>query len=126
MKGGNAPGFLFNTHYILTFDDQGIISGFSGCNNFTGHYTLTGQKMRDGSNGMTIGPLVSTQKICMDKGNDEALFLQILQNAKRYDVYPQSVDNIHWDTILFISDKNDNPIYNFMVYARTDSPFTSG
>ncbi len=49
------------------------ISGFAGCNDYSGPYKL------DGSN-LTVGPLVSTKKACEQAVMDqEAAFLTALQ-----------------------------------------------
>ncbi len=119
--GGNAPGFLWNTHYTLTFDNQGTISGFSGCNNFTGHYTLTGENMTFGRKGIVIGPLSSTQKDCSDISGDETVYLNVLQNASLYETFDLSPYPGHDMPTLNLINKN-----NFIYYGRTTENWTSG
>ena len=56
---------------VFTADDQ--VSGFAGCNDYSGPYKL------DGSN-LTVGPLISTKKACEQAVMDqETLFLTALQ-----------------------------------------------
>jgi heat shock protein HslJ len=45
--------------FTATFADDGTVSGSSGCNTFSGSYTLDG-------NSLSFGPLASTQMACAD------------------------------------------------------------
>ena len=67
---------ISETELILSFDaDKQRLSGFSGCNRFTGSYTL-------GKNAIKIGPLVSTKKMCPEESNSiESEMLDALNNA---------------------------------------------
>src|SRR5437764_302237 len=42
----------------ITFAPDGTLSGFGGCNDYSGSYTVSGQSLTIGSN------LISTQKAC--------------------------------------------------------------
>ncbi len=44
-----------------TFGADGALSGSGGCNEFTAEYTVSG------SDGLTIGPIAATRKICSDE-----------------------------------------------------------
>jgi heat shock protein HslJ len=64
----------------LQFVKDGTLSGFAGCNNYSGSYTVSGQKM-------TIGPLASTQKACEQTVmNNETKYLQQLSTVNAYNV----------------------------------------
>jgi len=53
----NAP--LSGTEITLAFSADGQVSGSGSCNNYNGSYQLEG-------NQLTLGPLVTTQKVCED------------------------------------------------------------
>lgn len=59
------------------------LSGFGGCNQFTGRYQTTGSQL-------SVSPLASTQRACegflMDQ---EFRYLTALQGARRYEIDPQ-------------------------------------
>jgi heat shock protein HslJ len=61
----------------VTFDKKGRVFGDSGCNRFTGGYTVSGDRI-------TIGPLASTMMFCEGKMDAEAAFLNKLQNVVSY------------------------------------------
>jgi len=82
----------------LTFSQDGTLSGYGGCNNYNAPFTLTGQTLPKGS-GITVGPLVSTKRICAMYSEQENSYLQILQNAVAYVVYGNK---------LTITDKTGN------------------
>ncbi len=59
----------------ITFTDDGQVFGDSGCNRFTGGYSVKGDRI-------TIGPLASTLMACPERRmNAEASFLTRLQAA---------------------------------------------
>lgn len=51
-------GIIDNAHLTLAFGDSGKLSGFSGCNRYSGAYQLDGNKL-------IIGPLISTRMACV-------------------------------------------------------------
>ena len=56
----------------LTFADDGTLSGFAGCNTYTGSFTLDGSAI-------DIGPLATTRMACQPPGSDiEAVYLPAL------------------------------------------------
>ncbi len=62
----------------LTFDSDGSVYGDSGCNRFTGGYTIKGDRIK-------IGPLASTLKACPEPiMGAEMAFLTTLQSAKTF------------------------------------------
>lgn len=65
----------------LTFDQkENILSGFSGCNRFSGKYTL--------ENGLIkIGPLASTRMFCQEAANQlESEFLELLSKIDEVNI----------------------------------------
>ena len=60
--------------------DSGRLSGFAGCNNFSGGYTLDGDQLK-------IGPVASTQMACPEPGSSiESAFHAALSGTLRYAV----------------------------------------
>jgi heat shock protein HslJ len=82
-QGGTAPILMTNVQINIIFDNAGNFQGSTGCNNYNGQYTLSGQQMFNGM-GMTIGPIASTNKYCADSANTEATYFQILQKTTSY------------------------------------------
>ena len=85
LQGGSAFTFPTNLQITATFDKNGNVAGFAGCNNYNAPYTLSGQQLYTGM-GMSIGPITSTQKFCEGASDTETTYLQILQNARTYTV----------------------------------------
>ncbi|MEI7433979.1 MAG: META domain-containing protein [Methanomicrobiales archaeon] len=105
-QGGTAPVQIMSPQITAVFTNQSGIYGFSGCNNYNGQYTLTGQVLPNGK-GITIGPLASTMMYCADTANTETTYLQILQAAKSYTV------NVNQELTI-----TDN-LGSVLVYQRT-------
>jgi heat shock protein HslJ len=60
--------------------ESGRLSGFAGCNNFSGSYTLAGDQLK-------IGPVASTQMACPEPGSSvETAFHKALSGNLRYAV----------------------------------------
>ena len=74
-----------NVQITLKFNNDGTLSGFSGCNNYNGGYKLTGNTTEFGKT-ITIGPLASTAMYCADTANLESSYLSILQQTKTYSI----------------------------------------
>jgi heat shock protein HslJ len=73
---------LTGTTLTAEFGKDGILSGNSGCNTYTGSYKVTG-------NQITIGPLASTMMACSDPEGvmeQEAQYLAALQSAATYQI----------------------------------------
>ena len=73
------------TEITLTVFTDGTLAGYSGCNNYNGPFTLTGQITPKG-NGIAIGPVASTKKFCQAYADQETMYLAILQKAVAYNV----------------------------------------
>lgn len=82
-QGGAAPVLMTNVQININFDNAGNFQGNTGCNNYNGQYTLSGQQMFSGK-GMTIGPIASTKKYCAEVANTETTYFQVLQKTTSY------------------------------------------
>ncbi len=85
LQGGTAFTYPTNAQITATFDNQGNVAGFAGCNNYNARYTLSGQQLYTGM-GISIGPVVSMRKFCTDMGNTETTYIQIFEKAVTYTV----------------------------------------
>ena len=83
--GGGTMPVIPNVQITLTFNNDGTLSGFGGCNNYNANYILTGQTTEFGKT-ITIKPIISTQKFCADTSDLESTYLNNLQNAKTYSI----------------------------------------
>jgi heat shock protein HslJ len=75
-------GVLEGTTLTASFNEDGTLSGNSGCNQYNGSYTVDGDQI-------TIGPLASTMMMCSDPAevmDQEAQFLAALQSAANYEI----------------------------------------
>ncbi|MDD1696030.1 MAG: META domain-containing protein [Methanoregula sp.] len=82
---GKIPVISNTKGITLTFNNDGTLSGFSGCNNFNGGYTLSG-KTTDFGKGISIGPLASTKMYCADTADFETAYLNNLQQTLTYSI----------------------------------------
>jgi heat shock protein HslJ len=87
FQGASTPLDATDTQITATFDNKGQASGYGGCNNYGGPYTITGQVLPTGT-GISIGPVTSTMMYCVDSSNTETLYLKILGSAVSYTVFP--------------------------------------
>ena len=87
--GGSTP-VIPNTQLTLTFNNDGTLTGFAGCNNYNGKYVLSGQTT-DFGKAISIGPIASTKMYCADTMNLETTYLTILQNTNTYSITNNSM-----------------------------------
>jgi heat shock protein HslJ len=73
------------TEITLVFNADGGLTGYGGCNNYFGTYTLT-KTMTMFGDGISIGPLASTKKYCEINGQQETTYLSVLQSAHAYSI----------------------------------------
>jgi heat shock protein HslJ len=91
-------GVITDTTLTAEFGMDGTLSGSSGCNNFSGSYTVDGQKIK-------IGPLASTMMACEDPEGvmeQEAQYLAALQMAETYQVEGQVLELRRSDGTLLV------------------------
>ncbi len=86
MAYNNGQGGLVSTitgsNVTATFDDNGGLSGFAGCNNYTASYEVTADTIG-------IGSGVSTRKFCTQPEGvmaQETAYLQALEMAEVYTI----------------------------------------
>ncbi len=73
---------IINTELTLTFGDDGVVSGSSGCNTFSGPYTNSNQTI-------SIGPLATTLMACVEPegiSEQEADYVTALQNSTTWQI----------------------------------------
>jgi len=73
------------TDISLTFNPDGSLTGYDGCNNYFGSTTLTGMTTPKG-NGMTISNIASSKKYCETLAQQETMYLAILGKTMAYNV----------------------------------------
>ncbi len=68
-------------HYLTMYFGPGTgrVSGFGGCNQYNGPYTLVGDSL-------TIGPVVSTKMACVESMDLESRFLNTLPALTHWQV----------------------------------------
>jgi putative lipoprotein len=68
----------------LAFDEQGAVSGSTGCNTFSGEVAVDG-------NALSFGPLVTTRMACADPAANaqEEAFLSAMEGVSGYTVDDQ-------------------------------------
>jgi heat shock protein HslJ len=63
----------------VTFSSDKNINGFGGCNNFSGGFTLTKDKLK-------TGMIAATEMFCESRMDTESEFLKTLQKSERYNI----------------------------------------
>jgi heat shock protein HslJ len=87
VNNGNAAvsSVPASVDLTATFGTDGQVTGSSGCNTFSGPYTLTGDTI-------SIGPLASTRKACAaDAMTLETQYLTALQASKAVELAPTTL-----------------------------------
>lgn len=95
--GAVSPGEGRELHMILKGEDQ--VGGYAGCNQFTGSMTVTGD-------GLSVGPIASTRRMCQGVMEQEDAFLQALESAQRYTISGEdlAIENAYGEvTMRFIA-----------------------
>ena len=80
LPGPQSAALARLTRPVTVRFESGRLSGFAGCNNFSGSYQLDGDRL-------TIGPVASTQMACPEPGSSiENAFHAALAGTLRYAV----------------------------------------
>ncbi|HTO74238.1 MAG TPA: META domain-containing protein, partial [Gemmatimonadales bacterium] len=79
----------------LLLTSQRNVSGYSGCNQFTGTYTVSGDTLR-------FGPLATTRAACMGSARLEQQYLQALAAVNRYVLTTDSLTLFQGSTPLAV------------------------
>jgi heat shock protein HslJ len=75
---GSSP--VTGSTVSMRFDRDGRLSGSTGCNSFSGKYTLTGE-------GISLSPLAMTRKACAPElMTQEQTVARLLKGVTRFDV----------------------------------------
>ena len=82
IQGGTAITYP-NGEITLTIQPDGTLYGNTGCNNYNGPFTLTGETPPRGK-GIKIGPVSSTKMYCRSYAEQESLYLNILSTVMAY------------------------------------------
>jgi heat shock protein HslJ/uncharacterized lipoprotein YbaY len=78
----NGKGLVDRSRATLNFGVDGRVAGRASCNNFTAQYTLTGEAL-------TVFKAAGTMMACEPAlMAQERLFLDVLQNVRRFDLRP--------------------------------------
>ena len=85
MVGGGQNPRIPNEKLTITFNNDGTLTGFGGCNNYFGSYTVTGQTSKFGKT-ITIGNLGSTQMYCAETSDLELTYLNLLRSTMAYSI----------------------------------------
>jgi|WetSurMetagenome_2_1015567.scaffolds.fasta_scaffold79703_4 heat shock protein HslJ len=85
MVGAGTTPAIPSAKITLTFNNDGTLSGFGGCNDYNANYVLTG-KTTDFGKTISIGPIISTKKFCAITSDQESTYLNNLQNAETYSI----------------------------------------
>ncbi|MXO60303.1 META domain-containing protein [Altererythrobacter salegens] len=74
----DRTGVIDNSNVTVMFGSDGTVSGSTGCNTFTGKYTVDGATL-------SIGPLAMTRRACIPAlGEQETRFVKVLQDVSSW------------------------------------------
>lgn len=95
--GGTVTSALPEVEANLTFNDDGTLTGTSGCNEFGGSYTVDGNKI-------TFTDIVSTLKLCDEPlmGQEEAITQALLETAT-YQIEGNTLTITNKDRVLVLT-----------------------
>jgi heat shock protein HslJ len=95
-EGSTSPALTENESG-LTFNEDGTLSGNSGCNGFGGEYTVDGDQIE-------FGPISSTLMLCDSPimGQEEAFF-QVLMETATYEIEGDRLTITNDDRVLVLT-----------------------
>jgi heat shock protein HslJ len=85
VGGGSMPIIATNAQPTIIFNSDGTLSGNTGCNNYFGSYTLTGETGKFGKS-ISISDIGSTKMYCADISNNEMSYLNLLRTTMAYSI----------------------------------------
>ena len=93
--GGTPAGLGANGHSATLLLDAvaGRASGYAGCNQFSGAYTLT-------SGALTFGPLAMTRMACAQGGELERRYSMALEQTTDWKVTAKGLELLRGSTLL--------------------------
>ena len=84
LNGGPVqPGEGKELHLIIKGDDR--VNGYSGCNQFMGSVTVSGD-------GLAFGPVAGTRRMCESVMEQENAFLLALESAHRHAITGEDME----------------------------------
>lgn len=118
---------LSGNYIIAMFDDKNVsdyklnidfdngnkhVSGFSGCNRFSGSYTLE-------ANHISFGPLAVTRMACMGKANTlETHFLKLLKEVNAFSFENNELKLFNGDNLLITAIQNNAYHVEYTAHSR--------
>lgn len=96
---GEENDVLPGSNITLRFKGDNKLSGSAGCNSYSASYEMG----KENSNSISVGPIISTEKWCLDEGimEQESRFLSAMRNVSSYEVTPNHLK-------LFYDDRNSS------------------
>jgi heat shock protein HslJ len=80
LEGEPATPGTGGKQSFLSFTEDGTVSGFAGCNRFTGSFQSDGDEL-------SFSPLASTRMACAEGMEQENQFLAALTEVERYSIH---------------------------------------
>lgn len=81
---------IANRELTIKFDQEGEVSGYSGCNNFFAAYEIGGYSTKGSSTegDLSIGPIAHTEMACLEEGvmEQETMYLTALGEVTTFQV----------------------------------------
>lgn len=81
----SPPAGVGEAEASIRFMQDRRVAGFTGCNRFSGAYTLGGRSIR-------VGPVVATRMACPPSANIEALYVKALESARKIDIQGNALE----------------------------------
>ena len=80
-----VPGPTGQREASLRMQSEGHVSGWTGCNRFSGSYVLEGRLLH-------FGPLAMTRMACPDGGGVETQYTKALEATRQYQIHGNTLD----------------------------------
>ncbi|OYX28587.1 MAG: hypothetical protein B7Z06_01125 [Flavobacteriales bacterium 32-35-8] len=114
VKTLNNNDVSVNNMTINFNKEVGVISGFSGCNRFTGTYSLENGLLK-------VGPLASTKMYCQDRHQIESEMQQVLSKANNILIEDGMLKLLSDKKIILVASKeqdNKSVSFNYSALSR--------
>ena len=85
LAGAPVPAGAGQREASVRFMSEGRVAGFTGCNRFSGSYTLEGRLLR-------FGTLAMTQMACADGRGVEAEYMKALEATRQFQLHGATLD----------------------------------
>ena len=81
--------------YLQFISDNNVTQGFSGCNQFSGKWTLTNGRIE-------LGPMAMTMMACADSMETETAFMQALDSMDKHEIQTDELRMFQGDTEVLL------------------------